>query len=174
MAMAMMLGSLLAVLLAVSATRTHAAKMQQRRAAEAMQLEQMRLAAMLRLHQATNKSPTSDPKVVIQWDTATLPRDVTDSSDRTEHITKGWRVIAQLAKTNTTGQSTPSQSTIGQPIADDLATSDASKRDALVEVASASGRQRWIGRLDLGEDGESKERSRDDRQKDSQNELEVP
>jgi len=164
MAMAMMLGSLLAVLLAVSATRTHAAKMQQRRAAEAMQLEQMRLAAMLRLHHAANESPSGDPKGVIEWNPELLPLDVTDASDLPERITKGWRVIARFAEAKANGQRTTGEAV----------TSDSGKRDRIVEVVSAYSRQKWIGRLDLEGDGKSTERSRDDRQRDSRNESEVP
>jgi len=164
MAMAMMLGSLLAVLLAVSATRTHAAKMQQRRAAESMQLEQMRLAAMLRLHHAANESPSGDPKGVIEWNPELLPLDVTDASDLPERITKGWRVIARFAEAKANGQRTTGEAV----------TSDSGKRDRIVEVVSAYSRQKWIGRLDLEGDGKSTERSRDDRQRDSRNESEVP
>jgi len=164
MAMAMMLGSLLAVLLAVSATRTHAAKMQQRRAAESMQLEQMRLAALLRLHHAANESPSGDPKGVIEWNPELLPLDVTDASDLPERITKGWRVIARFAEAKANGQRTTGEAV----------TSDSGKRDRIVEVVSAYSRQKWIGRLDLEGDGKSTERSRDDRQRDSRNESEVP
>jgi hypothetical protein len=169
MAMAMMLGSLLAVLLAVSATRTHAAKIQQRRAAEAMQLEQMRLAAMLRLHHAANESPSGDPKGVIEWNPELLPLDVTDASDLPERITKGWRVIARFAEAKATGPRTTGPRTTGEAV-----TSDSGKRDRIVEVVSAYSRQKWIGRLDLEGDGKSTERSRDDRQRDSRNESEVP
>ena len=169
MAMAIMLGSLLAVLLAVSATRTHAAKMQQRRAAESMQLEQMRLAAMMRLHQVTNESPSGDPKVVIDWNPADLPQDVTDASEQQQRIVTGWRVVSQFAKAETT-----SPSTSGQPTAGDAVNGDLGKRDVIVEVVSAHSRQKQVGTLDLGGVGKSKERSRDDRQRDSQNESELP
>lgn len=169
MAMAMMLGSLLAVLLAVSATRTHTAKMQQRRAAESMQLEQMQLAAMLRLHHADKESPSSDPKGVIEWNPESLPMDVTDASDLPERITKGWRVIARFAEATTSGQPTS-----GQPIAGEAVTSDSQKRDRIVEVVSAYGRQKSIGRWNLEGDGKPTERSRDDRRRDSRNESEVP
>ncbi|MFM8174187.1 MAG: hypothetical protein ACKN81_11650 [Pirellulaceae bacterium] len=169
MAMAMMLGSLLAVLLAVSATRTHAAKIQQRRAAESMQLEQMQLAAMLRLHQAAQDSTNIAPKVVIEWDPAAPPRDVTDASDRPNPITKGWRVIARFAEPTIEGQSIEGQSIEGQ-----LSFGHSRKRDVVVEVESTHSRRKWIGRLDLEEDGKSNGRSTDDRIRDSRNESEVP
>jgi|694.fasta_scaffold09832_11 hypothetical protein len=164
MAMAMMLGSLLAVLLAVSATRTHAAKIQQRRAAESMQLEQMQLAAMLRLRQAAQDSTNIAPKVVIEWDPAAPPRDVTDASDRQDPITKGWRVIARFAEPTIEGQSIEGQLSFGH----------SRKRDVVVEVESTHSRRKWIGRLDLEEDGKSNGRSTDDRIRDSRNESEVP
>jgi type II secretory pathway pseudopilin PulG len=189
MAMAMMLGSLLAVLLAVSATRTHAAKIQQRRAAESMQLEQMQLAAMLRLRQAAQDSTNIAPKVVIEWDPAAPPRDVTDASDRQDPITKGWRVIARFAEPtiegqsiegqsiegqSIEGQSIEGQSIEGQSIEGQLSFSHSGKRDVVVEVESTHSRRKWIGRLDLEEDGKSNGRSTDDRIRDSRNESEVP
>jgi hypothetical protein len=164
MAMAMMLGSLLAVLLAISARRTHAAKLQQRRAAESMQLEQMRLAVLLRLHAAAKNNSGGDPIAMVEWDPAVLPLDVTDAGDRPDKITTGWRVVARFTEPGTSGQSTTRQPTVSDP----------EKRDVLVEVVSAHSRQRLTGQLDLGEDGESKGRSKEDRQRDPRNESEVP
>ncbi len=164
MAMAMMLGSLLAVLLAISARRTHAAKLQQRRAAESMQLEQMRLAVLLRLHAAAKNNSGGDPIAMVEWDSAVLPLDVTDAGDRPDKITTGWRVVARFTEPGTSGQSTTRQPTVSDP----------EKRDVLVEVVSAHSRQRLTGQLDLGEDGESKGRSKEDRQRDPRNESEVP
>ena len=174
MAMAMMLGSLLAVLLAISARRTHAAKLQQRRAAESMQLEQMRLAVLLRLHAAAKNNSGGDPIAMVEWDPAVLPLDVTDAGDRPDKITTGWRVVARFTEPGTSGQSTTRQPTVSDPVISDQFISDPEKRDVLVEVVSAHSRQRLTGQLDLGEDGESKGRSKEDRQRDPRNESEVP